>query len=239
MTESIHLLVGPYVLDALDADEVALFEAHLEECEDCRREVAELAETTASLAYAESGADVSDLRDSVMSAIGTVPQLPPANVVGLKRRDLTRRISWLATAAAVLVAVVLAGNLWSRDQTITAMNKHSDEVMSLVTAQDAKIMPLGIPGADSTVVISMERDEAMVMGSEVPTPDKGMVYQVWAYDDAGNPSPSGTWAPDATGHAAAPIDADLHDTRMLSVTVEPAGGSAAPTSPPLTMVELA
>jgi anti-sigma-K factor RskA len=65
-----------------------------------------------------------------------------------------------------------------------------------------------------------------------------MVYQTWAYGPQGDPVAAGTWTPDASGHAAAPVTADVARTLMLAVTVEPAGGSPQPTSQPLTRVEL-
>ena len=45
-----HIDVGCYVADALDNDERAAFEAHLDHCESCSREVVEFSETSAELA---------------------------------------------------------------------------------------------------------------------------------------------------------------------------------------------
>ena len=51
MTElNLHQLTGAYALDALDEDEVALFAAHLDECESCLAECAGLAQTVVRLA---------------------------------------------------------------------------------------------------------------------------------------------------------------------------------------------
>ena len=41
----LHKLTGAYAVDALDDLERARFEQHLDECDDCRFEVAELRET--------------------------------------------------------------------------------------------------------------------------------------------------------------------------------------------------
>lgn len=237
MNESIHLLVGPYVLDALDERERAEFEGHLEHCEDCRREVLELRETAALLGNAQAGPDVSELKSAVMEQVARTPQLPP-RVQRLGGRRVGRSLGWIAAAAAAVVALVLVGNVREQQQTIAAMNEHTAEVMSLLTAQDAKVMPLALPEGSSTVVVSMQRDEAMVLAHDLDVPGDGSVYQTWAYDDAGNPTPAGTWMPDSSGQVAAPVTTALDDCRMLSVTVEPKGGSSQPTSAPLAMVQL-
>lgn len=239
MTDSIHLLVGAYVLDALDADEAELFEQHLQECEDCQLEVIELREAASHLAAAEAGRDVSDLKAAVMSAVPTTPQWTPATPLRRTSRHIVASLGWLSAAAAAAVAVLLVVGLSDQRQTIASMNEHSAEVMALITQPDAKVLPLPLPQGSSTVVVSMGAEEAMVMAEGVAAPGPGMVYQTWAYDAQGNPSPAGTWAPDDTGHASALVDAGLVDCTALSVTVEPAGGSPQPTGEPLAMVQLA
>jgi len=238
MTESIHLLVGPYVLDALDEAQAAEFAQHLEQCEDCRREVLELRETASLIGAAQAGPDVSSLKASVMAQVARTPQLPPVVRPLSSARRFRRSFGWIAAAAVAVVALVLVGDVRNQQETITAMNEHTAEVMGLITADDAKVLPLALPEGDSTVVVSMDRDEAMVMAQDLAAPNEGMVYQTWAYDAQGNPTPAGTFTPDATGHVAAPIATELGDCRMVSVTVEPQGGSPQPTSEPLAMVEL-
>ena len=52
----IHGAVGSYVVNALDPDERAEFEAHLAVCPTCSREVVELGETAAELSLLASDA---------------------------------------------------------------------------------------------------------------------------------------------------------------------------------------
>jgi anti-sigma-K factor RskA len=235
MSDSIHLLTGAYALDALDPDELHAFEDHLRTCDDCRREVAELRETAALVGSSTPGAPPTDLKSAVLADIAVTPQLTPA-VVPLRPRAV-RYFGWLAAAAAAVVAVVLAGSVYTQQQTISAMNSHTDEVMGLITADDAKVMPLALPSGSSTVVVSMGRNEAMVLAEGVPSPQPGMTYQTWAYDAEGNATPAGTWMPDGAGHAAAAVTTPVTDCAALSVTVEPMGGSPQPTGEPLAMVE--
>ena len=50
----IHSAVGAYVVNALDADELEEFEAHLAVCPTCSREVVEFGETAAELSLLAS-----------------------------------------------------------------------------------------------------------------------------------------------------------------------------------------
>ena len=77
MTPDIHTLAGAYVLDAVDPEERAGFEAHLAECESCRDEVAALRGTAAALAASEAAPPPESLRTKVMAAAAQTPQLPP------------------------------------------------------------------------------------------------------------------------------------------------------------------
>jgi anti-sigma factor RsiW len=76
MTANDHLLAGAYALGALDRVEALAFEVHLERCERCRAEVAELTETAAMLALAVPAPVNERLLESVLQEVRTTPQLP-------------------------------------------------------------------------------------------------------------------------------------------------------------------
>lgn len=74
----VHGAVGSYVINALDADEFDEFEAHLEVCPTCSREVVEFCETAAQLSLlASTPGPPPALRSSILSAIQEVRPLPP------------------------------------------------------------------------------------------------------------------------------------------------------------------
>lgn len=77
MTTDLHTLTGAYALDALPGPERAAFEAHLDGCEPCRAEVAELVATAARLGETLHAAPPPGLREQVLARIDTVRQLPP------------------------------------------------------------------------------------------------------------------------------------------------------------------
>jgi anti-sigma-K factor RskA len=72
-----HQLLAGYALDALSADDRAAFEAHLQTCDDCQRELAEFGTTVAELSVISQNTPPPQLRDDVLSAIGQVRQADP------------------------------------------------------------------------------------------------------------------------------------------------------------------
>ncbi|MDJ0347948.1 anti-sigma factor [Cryobacterium sp. PH29-G1] len=71
-------LAGAYALHALDATDVAAFEAHLAESEQARIEAAELNDTAVALGLAVAPVQPSAaLKANLMSMLASTPQLPP------------------------------------------------------------------------------------------------------------------------------------------------------------------
>ena len=98
----LHIDVGCYVADALDTDERAAFEAHLDHCESCSREVVEFSETSAELARLVAMAPPRAIRGSMLSAIQSVRPLPPLTVE-VSRGTLTLRrssVTWAPSSCA-------------------------------------------------------------------------------------------------------------------------------------------
>ncbi|WP_430867174.1 anti-sigma factor [Demequina aurantiaca] len=80
MTDNVHSLLGPYLVNAVTPAERDEFDAHLPGCQDCRDEVASLADVTAALAEAEAVAPPLSLRSRVMAEAALTPQLPPLDL---------------------------------------------------------------------------------------------------------------------------------------------------------------
>jgi hypothetical protein len=71
-------------------------------------------------------------------------------------------------------------------------------------------------------------------GSRIPVPPKGTTYQLWLITTAA-PVSGGLFTPDSAGRATLTTDEPPNVPRPVSgvlVTLEPAGGSAAPTGAP-------
>ena len=74
---------------------------------------------------------------------------------------------------------------------------------------------------------------------DLPPPPKGKVYQAWTLaKGAKDMAPSVTFVPDSRGVAIVSLPVDARLTNTVAVSVEPEGGSKAPTSKPVLVVPL-
>ncbi len=238
--QSVHALLGPYVVDAVTDAERAAFEDHLAGCADCRAEVASLGDVTVTLADAEAVEPPAALKARVMQEIAHTPQLTPTPAPapavdpgpaqGPTRLGGRRRRLWPAlTAAAASVAVAAVGVALLVPRTdpadTSAMEK---DVMMIASAPDAHSMDLDL-GA-THVVVSERMDSVALMGTEAPMPTDGMEYQMWLMMDDGTTMPGPTFMPDSDGEVMTMMHASLDDVSGIAVTEEPMGGSSQPTS---------
>jgi anti-sigma-K factor RskA len=132
-------------------------------------------------------------------------------------RDVQTKLSASTTRSSQL-----AGNLADERSTIS-------EIMSA----DSK----HFTGNDGEVIT--HGGKLYVAMHDLPPAPHGKVYQAWTLaKGAKDMAPSLTFVPDARGVAivALPVDARLTDT--VAVSVEPEGGSKAPTSKPVLVVPL-
>jgi len=138
----------------------------------------------------------------------------------------------VASFAALGLLLALGLRSWRMDSTIA----RQDRALSMLTASDSVNLRLGpapgIPEATHARYRGRAGSEtAVVTLSSFPSLASGETYQVWVRHGAAWTS-VGTMRPDAAGSARlvaeAPVLATLPDA--VTVTIEPAGGSATPGS---------
>lgn len=103
-----HQLLGAYLLGGLDAVDRAAFDSHLQQCADCREQLAGLEKLPVVL----DALPVPDAVALTVVSAGTVsPQTPaPARLLSkLARRRRTSRRRWAALTAAVAAACLALG----------------------------------------------------------------------------------------------------------------------------------
>ncbi|MBA3361493.1 MAG: anti-sigma factor [Acidimicrobiia bacterium] len=202
-----HDLVAAYALNALDELEAHRFERHLDECDSCRRELAELLEATTFLADLSSAAAPTDLRQRVLSQI----QAPG------RRRGL----AWIVATAAAAVALVF-GSLWA---TSLARLDHFEQVAAIYQAADAQPTALAGAEGEGRFTHSVSLGQGVFATEDLADAPADSVYELWLIDDTG-PHPAGLFE---AGEAV--IVDDFSPGQMIAVTLEPAGGSDLPTGP--------
>jgi anti-sigma-K factor RskA len=85
-------------------------------------------------------------------------------------------------------------------------------------------------GGTATVLISSSKDALVIKMKDVPPPPAGKVYQMWLIPKDGSaPVSEGLMDKEALSRPA--VVKGIASAASLGITVEPAGGSATPTSP--------
>ncbi|GAA1879994.1 anti-sigma factor [Lapillicoccus jejuensis] len=246
--DSVHALTGAYAVDAVDDVERARFERHLEQCADCRAEVASLKAAAAELGLLAEVTPPERLRDQVLADIRTVRPLPPEvekeaarRVVGISgasresRRRPARPTRWLIGAAAAAVLAVGAGTLVTqlRGSDVTGDQTVASRV--LADPQAVRRTQDFPGGASAEVVSSAATGRAVVVLHDMPDAPAGKVYQTWFQD--GDGFRSAGVVPGA-GSQTVVLDGDARQAQAVGITVEPTGGSAQPTSKPIALMSL-
>ena len=241
MTNDIHALSGAYAVDALDDIERAAFERHLAECAECRAEVASLREAAAPARRdRRPTAPPPALRDRVLAGIATVRPLPPEvprRAAPARRRRPAPLRGLVAAAAAVVVvgagAVVVAAALAGRDlarrpsatDAVLQAPRRPQHLARLPGRRDGDRHPLRLGRQGG------HRDRARCRRRRT-----GMVYQLWLDQPGDGMVSAGVMPvegrPDRAARRATPPPPPAP-----GITVEPEGGSTAPTTEPIALFD--
>ncbi len=225
----LHDLTGAYVVDALDRDERASFEEHLETCPDCAAEVRSLREAVGELSQSTAVAPPPELRARVLSAISQSPALPQ-NVTPLRSRSAKRWVWPVAAAACAVIAI--GGTSWGFVQHREA-TQNADRVAAITTVLGGPdtVTVTGQIGeyGNATIVYSKSTEKLLLIGHDIPPPSADKTYQLWMISPQGAATSAGVFAPDSRGNVLLQASGDLAGTAQMGISVEPSGGSAQPT----------
>jgi anti-sigma-K factor RskA len=161
-------------------------------------------------------------------ASGGEGRRPRSNVVPLHRRAST----WFAAAAAavVLAAGGVAWGPWSDPASPL------DQVLS---AADATSVKQSEGSTTAQVAYSRDLGKGAISVEGMPPAPAGKTYQVWYIGADGAARSAGLMAPDSSGEGSMVLEGDPAGAAKVGVTLEPAGGSATPTTPPLMVMSIA
>jgi anti-sigma-K factor RskA len=142
-------------------------------------------------------------------------------------RPVLRWFAAAAAAAVLFVGGVLVGRQMTPEVPVAA-DPSVVSVLEVAAAGDARFTEVDMMGSRSRVVTSGEMDKSVFIAADLPTPAKGMCYQVWRVNDDGSKESAGVFVPDEQGHVAVVLDGGA-DVASYVITLEPPGGSKAPT----------
>jgi hypothetical protein len=243
MTADTHALTGAYVCDALSEPERAAFGRHLSQCDACRQEVAELRDTAALLGVAAGVQPPPGLHDRVMAQVRTVRQVSPrAASLALarerRRGPLVRRISWAAAAAVVACGVTLGVIAVGENHEIASMRQQHEAMSDFLASRDLRTSVGKVStGGTVTIMSSRSHDAMMIDASGLAPLPSSEAYQVWM-KEAGGMRPGPVASPSAGGVIGPMMTKGTDGVTAVTMTVEPAHGSAHPSGNPVLVMRL-
>jgi anti-sigma-K factor RskA len=141
-------------------------------------------------------------------------------------------------AAVVLLTALIVGLvvLWRQNLSMHDELARSREFVELVTTPGARVSELkGIDlGAGATASLAYDQNgHAMLMANKLPEPPQGKAYQLWFIVGNKPPMPGKTFSTDNTGKGMLKdqMPREALGSAVFAITMEPEGGSSAPTSP--------
>lgn len=236
-----------YVLGALPDDERRLFEEYLRDHPEYRAEVDELSGLAGLLALSTSEVEPSPrLRRNLMSVVESEASHTRSAARGAARRSVLAWLSGLFTgqrfalgAAALAVIGLLSWNLVLQGE----VNNLEGEIAKTENArpQPAGSETIKLKGSAATQdarveLVRLEDQRTILVAQNLPPIEQGKTYQLWVID-GDVPKPSSTFK---TGEnlISTPVKSSLEGADTVAITIEPAGGSQAPTSTPMMSAKL-
>lgn len=246
-----------YALDAVSDGERAAIDRYISAAPADERnsflERVRQARETLAVSFTAQEEPPADLFDRIVAQLPSLAQLPsdgPGGPIGpaalppagnlheeaqdelsvaRARRETRRRPGsarrWLAAVAAAAVVALggVAVGSYVADQ--------NDPLNQVTRAQDVREASVPVAaGGTATVLISPSKDALVVKMKDVPAPPAGKVYQMWLIPKDGSaPVSQGLMDKEALSKPA--VVKGIASAASLGITVEPAGGSAAPTTP--------
>jgi hypothetical protein len=217
---SLHELSAPYALDALDADDLRAFEAHLTGCERCREDVASFRATAATLAY---DVELPPLPEALEHRILDAARAERPNVVPLRQRLAlpAAAAATVAVAASVVLGVwaVRLSNSLDREKSI---RNSQDSVLAILS--DCRRMPA--EGGSGTLCVAPTRKAVLTVDDLTAAP-RGKTYEAWVV--TGKRAEAAGLFRGGAGRKYVRLTRPVPERATVGVTLERAGGVSAPT----------
>lgn len=234
-------LLEAYALYALSPEEEAVVEEYLAAYPDASDDVMMLQEAAAMIPYSVPTQTPSpqlrlrlmaDVYQEALADAGEQPRSPrPASFAAARARR-QRSVFW-PFAAVILLALTVGFGGWA-----AALNHNLGGKERVIATQSSAIAAAGMakPIAGTTPnapargeLLRLANDQAAVLTiSGLPALANGTVYEVWFIAGAA-PVGAGLFSPNPDGSWSGLVRGDVTNAQAIAISVEPTGGSAAPT----------
>lgn len=150
---------------------------------------------------------------------------------GVSLTTLLAGLAVLLLAGMVIWNVNLRNDVADLEGQLDRIGEENSTLRASANATVYQLLPTedAPPNAHAQAWFSVQGSGVLSVAN-MPEPGEGSMYQLWYITDSPtNPVPGGTFTVDGTGQGFMLIPADVDGVTSIAVSLEPEGGSAAPT----------
>ncbi len=231
--DELRELLALAALNALDPDEQRSVDTAIAGRPDLQSELDELRNAAAQLAESEAATPPAGLKASILAEIAVTRQSATGGATEPPRsraKAVSMRRSWIAGVAAAVAVVALIGvAVWSASDSSPEVAEQIEAVLEL---PDVEALELHGDVDGVRILHSPSSTAAVLVDDGMPDPGDDRAYQLWFSRD-GIVTPANVFRPDSDGHVEVLLEDFQPVGAVITVTLEPAGGSDQPTGPPI------
>ncbi len=248
--------IAALALGVLPAAESEPLAKHVGSCADCRPLYARLRSAADLVGYeAEASEERFDevsrfrLKSRILKGIRADLSAPGSGQVASNGKAATARpqrawIAYAAAAAAIAIAAldtIQMSSLSHENERLANLANQQTSIAAKAGGQlrelDARVALLVAPGGTHYAIpggqVVASASHIVIALRGMPAPPAGKAYQTWTLKRGAKlMTPGATFIPDAGGVAVVEIPVDASGIAAVAVSLEPRGGSSAPTSKP-------
>lgn len=239
-----------YALGVLEGDDLRGIETHLNSCAACAQKVAEARGRIAMMAFAAEPQEPSlAMRQRLLAKVRA--EADPAHASSGARAERAPSRFWnFAWGTLALALAIFAVYLWNANKSLQQeldrqeiaakqqleLTERARAIAALFTSPQTVTVNLA-PKAPITTgtgrVVYNSQQGALIYAGNLPPLAADKSYELWVIPQTGNPIAAGVFTVDPNGDANVvlpKLPAGV-SAKAFAVTIEPAGGGAAPTGP--------
>jgi anti-sigma-K factor RskA len=148
----------------------------------------------------------------------------------------TTAVLGVAAAIAIVVGGITATNLVTEN---TVNSQNASALATINTASDVQRAAASVStGGSATLVWSNKLGKSVLIGKNLKSLPSDKTYELWYINAGGHATPAGTFNSDGKSTVEA-LTGTMGKGDTVGLTVEPAGGSKAPTTTPVVAIQSA
>jgi anti-sigma-K factor RskA len=168
----------------------------------------------------------------------SAPQAMSATSAKAQVRWFNRPLIALTSVAAAAALILGAGAVTTlMGNTVGVEQQQADALAAITSAEDMQRTAAEVStGGTATLVWSEELGSSAMIVDGVAELPEGSTYELWYIDAAGTATPAGLFNVSDSDRTLAVLEGKMDAGDTVGVTVEPEGGSSAPTTDPIVAI---